>query len=80
MTVKDIAKIICVEGTESENRNIDIMSIFTGEILWNGKAKDLKDQHNLDNYGVCEILVDSYDKIKYPKIPEYNLGKVITVY
>lgn len=80
MTIKDISKIIYNDGTASEYRNIIVTSMITGEVFWNGKAKELQNQEAIQNFEVNEILVDKHDMIHNPKIPFYNLGKVIMVY
>lgn len=80
MTVKDISKIIYNEGTVSEDNNIIVISMVTGEVFWNGKAKELQNQEAIQHFHVNEILVDKNDMIRNPKIPFYKLGKIIMVY
>lgn len=78
MTIKDLATIICKEETESENRNINVLTHIGCVKLWSGKAKDLKAQTFLEGYEVVEIRVDNYD-YETEDFPDYNRGKSIYV-
>lgn len=80
MKLEDVAKVIYVAGTESENRKIEVVNYNTGEVLWMGKAYDLKYWKRLWGWDVVEILVDhSEDETNGRKIPDHNKGKIITV-
>ena len=85
MYLKDLSNIIYVPGTASENTPIKIVSHRDKtHLLWSGKAKDL--QHDsFVNRGwiIVEILID-HDAPKNISmedvpIPDYNMGKIITV-
>ena len=78
MNIKDLSTIICKDGTESENRNINVRTHIGNVLLWSGKAKDLKSQKFLEGYEVVEIRVDHYDR-ETEDFPDYNRGKDIYV-
>jgi hypothetical protein len=77
MYLLDLAKIICINGTASETRQITVKAhTKKNKVLWRGKAKDLKTMENIKNWLVVEILIDEEDKTTNV---EYNKGKIITV-
>lgn len=82
MKLKGLAKIIYEEGTASENRKITVVTM-QGDILWEGIAKDLINFAEIDNWLVCEMLVnesDVIDKELRVEYPRYNKEKIIVVY
>ena len=85
MFLKDLANIIYVSGTASENTPIKIVSHRDKtHLLWSGKAKDLQ-RDSFVNRGwiVVEILIDHNApeniSMEDVSIPDYNRGKIITV-
>ena len=77
MFIEKIANIIYEKGTESENTNITVKTYNDNRVLWNGKAKELREWTKTNNgWIVVEILIDMADK---RNIPDYNKGKVIIV-
>lgn len=80
MCINQIAEVIFTPGTYSENTRITIYMHHDKDRLvplWEGKAKDLKDQKYLSDFMVVEILVDRDPKFDH--LPDYNKGKIITV-
>lgn len=80
MCINQIAKVIFTPGTTSENTEISIYMHYDKDRhvpLWEGKAKELKDQKHLSDFMVVEILVDHSPKFDH--LPDYNKGKIITV-
>ena len=77
MFIEKIANIIYEKGTASENTNITVKTHNDNRVLWNGKAKELREWTKTNNgWIVVEILIDMADK---RNIPDYNKGKIITV-
>lgn len=56
-------------------KKITVVQHFSRQILWSGKAKDLK-KSIIKNWIVVEILTDPDDK---RELPDINKSKVITV-
>lgn len=80
MCLNKLAKAIFTPGTDSENIEITIYLYYDKDRLvplWEGKAKDLKDQKYLSDFMVAEILIDNDPKFDY--LPDYNKGRIITV-
>ena len=80
MYINQIAKIIFTPGTSSENIEITIYMYYDKDHLvplWEGKAKDLKDQKYLSDFMVAEILIDHSPKFDH--LPDRDKGKIITV-
>lgn len=80
MFLKDLAKVICVEGTASENTKIAVRyHENTKRIIWEGTAKELQEYYNKNDLGgwiVVEILINHDDGTE---TKDYNKGKIITV-
>lgn len=71
MYLKKLANIIY------ENSSIIVKPYSTNRILWQGKAKDLKNWSDINRgWYVVEILVDHSDT---SEIADYNKRKIITV-
>ena len=82
MRLKELTKIIYEKGTASENRKITVVTM-QGEILWRGVARKLTQFAKMNDWFVCEMLVDESDIIDEESGFEktrYNKGKVIVVY
>ena len=80
MCINKIANAIFTHGTDSENIEITIYLYYDKDRLvplWEGKAKDLKDQKYLSDFMVAEILIDNDPKFDH--LPDYNKGRIITV-
>lgn len=80
MCINKIANAIFIPGTDSENIEITIYLYYDKDRLvplWEGKAKDLKDQKYLSDFMVAEILIDNDPKFDH--LPDYNKGRIITV-
>lgn len=80
MCINKIANAIFTPGTDSENIEITIYLYYDKDRLvplWEGKAKDLKDQKYLSDFMVAEILIDNDPKFDH--LPDYNKGRIITV-
>lgn len=75
MFLEKVAEIIYEEGTASANRNITVIHHNERRVLWQGKAKDLKNMKP-KNWLVVEILVDQSDN---STTVEGNKAKIITV-
>lgn len=76
MHLKDLANIVFVKGTASENAKIKVISYADKRILWEGKAKELKDWERIGGWIVVEVLIDFGDT---EEPADYNKGKIITV-
>lgn len=77
MYLKDLAKFIYTEGTASENTRITVKTHGGDKrVLWTGKAKELQEMKNIDNWIVVEVLIDETDDTSNI---DYNKGKIITV-
>ena len=80
MYIKDIAKIICVKGTASENTIITLRTHINNFVLWKGPAKELIEQEKLYNWMVVELLIDHDSADHFSSTtPSYNYDKIITV-
>lgn len=81
MRLKDIIDKLFVPGTDSENRFYTIRTYFYDDVLWKGKAIDIKKWNGRNqNRNVVEILVDPDDDYKALRgIPRYNWNKIIIV-
>ena len=79
MFLSKIANIIYEKDTASENTPITVKTHVDKRILWNGKAKDLKNWTK-DNIGwiVVEVLIAATNESN-KMIRDYNRGKIITV-
>jgi hypothetical protein len=77
MRLDKLAKIIYEKGTASEHREILVKDQHK-VILWHGKAKDLYAFAAGKSWSVLEIVVDR--NAPNENIPDYNKGKIITVY
>ena len=80
MCINKIANAIFTPGTDSDNIEITIYLYYDKDRLvplWEGKAKDLKDQKYLSDFMVAEILIDNDPKFDH--LPDYNKGRIITV-
>lgn len=77
MRLDKVAKIIYEKGTASEHREILVKDQHK-VILWHGEAKDLYAFAAGKSWSVLEIVVNSNTLNK--NIPDYNRGKIITVY
>lgn len=82
MNIKDLAKVICKEGTASEETKLTVINFCNKNTIWSGMAKDLgsavsqETREPLDEFIVVEILVDWSDLIN--SVP-YNKNKIISV-
>lgn len=80
MYLRDIANILYVPETASENRLIKVTYYIDGRVLWTGKAKDLSASDIAKrNFSVVQILVDYDTRDDNITIPDGNLGKIIEV-
>lgn len=82
MYLKDLANVIYTEDTTSENTHITVETSYNdvgeSEILWEGKAKDLKTMENIGGWVVVEILVDRSGEDEL-NLPDHDKGKIVTV-
>lgn len=76
MYLKDITKLIYKPNTVSEDRHITVKLLGTDKVLWEGRAKDLRNMPNIKGWDVVEILIDWTDNINPV---DYNKGKIIMV-
>lgn len=76
MYLKDLANVVFVKGTASEDTKIKVASYADKRILWEGKAKELKDWERIGGWIIVEVLID-FDNTEEPA--DYNKGKIITV-
>ena len=74
MYLEKLAEIIYEEGTASANRQITVKHHQERRILWQGKAKELKNMKS--KWIVVEILIDQNDN---STTIEGNKAKIITV-
>lgn len=74
--LRDIINLIYTKGTASEDTHITVLQHGTNMLLWEGKAKDLKNMPNIQSgWLIVEIHIDENDL--HPV--DYNKGKIITV-
>lgn len=77
MNLKQVADILYVPYTESENRQITVRTIPGDFLLYQGKAKDLKFSDIMNtSWEVVQILVDP---VSGPEVPFFNRAKIIKV-
>ena len=79
MYLKDLIKIICEDIYITIRVHEDVKICRKEKILWEGKVKDLKHNHQgIYGWQVVEVLVDR-SRQEENDFPDYNKGKIIMV-